>query len=302
VTLGAFVAVADDANSAYWNPAGLTRLEAREVTYTYWRLSDVSGVGVNHAALGLPLTTGRWQTAVGLSVTRVGAELEEGPAAQQSKIADSRYSLALGLGLNDIFSVGITLNRLQIDSDVESGSGFGFEFGVLAKPLEEQKLYLGATGRNLSADIKNEHLEEAWRLGAAWTVWEDRITMAFSLEGRVPLLDRRLLRTAMRLAPEARVAADGRPKALFREADAAALPPAVRDRKDKMGFPLPLGEWLRGPWRAFAGDTLLDARTLGRGMLERRGVEAALMDPGRYDRGLYAALALELWCRAFLDE
>jgi asparagine synthase (glutamine-hydrolysing) len=131
---------------------------------------------------------------------------------------------------------------------------------------------------------------------------EDRITMAFSLEGRVPLLDRRLLRTAMRLAPEARVSADGRPKALLRAAAAPLLPPAVRDRRDKMGFPLPLGEWLRGPWRSFARDVLLDPHTLARGMLDRRGVEAALLDPGRYDRGLYAALALELWCRAFLDE
>ncbi|MHC4135353.1 MAG: asparagine synthetase B family protein [Planctomycetota bacterium] len=131
---------------------------------------------------------------------------------------------------------------------------------------------------------------------------EDRITTAFSLEGRVPLLDRRLLRTAMRLAPEARVNADGWLKALFREAAAPVLPPAVRDRRDKMGFPLPLGEWLKGPWRSFAGDVLLDSHTLRRGMLDRRGVEAAMADPGRYDRGLYAALALELWCRAFLDE
>lgn len=131
---------------------------------------------------------------------------------------------------------------------------------------------------------------------------EDRITMAFSLEGRVPLLDRRLLRTAMRLAPEARVSADGTLKALFRRAAAPVLPPAVRARKDKMGFPLPLDAWLQGPWRSFARDTLLESRTLQRGMLDRRGVEAALLEPGRYDRGLYAALALELWCRAFLDE
>jgi asparagine synthase (glutamine-hydrolysing) len=131
---------------------------------------------------------------------------------------------------------------------------------------------------------------------------EDRITMAFSLEARVPLLDRRLLRIAMRLPPEARVGADGRLKALLREAAAPSLPAAVRERRDKMGFPLPLGEWFRGPWRSFAREVLLDSRTLQRGMLDRRPVEAAIADPGRYDRGLYAVLTLELWCRAFLDE
>jgi len=180
----AYVAVADDANAAYWNPAGLVDLKSREFTYTYWRLSDVSGVGVNFAALAMPLSTGRWRSALGLSVARVGAELEEGPAATQSDMADSRYSLSLGLELTPQVSVGATLNRLQVNSDVESGSGFGFEVGVRAKPLEKHKLYLGATGRNLSADIKNEDLEEAWRMGAAWTTWKDRLTFAGDLNVR----------------------------------------------------------------------------------------------------------------------
>ncbi|MHC4547199.1 MAG: asparagine synthase (glutamine-hydrolyzing) [Planctomycetota bacterium] len=131
---------------------------------------------------------------------------------------------------------------------------------------------------------------------------EDRVTMAFGLEGRVPLLDNRLLRTAMRLAPEARVGTNGRLKALLRDAAAQDLPEPVRSRNDKLGFPLPLGEWLTGPWRDFAHDLLLDARTRSRGMLDPAGVRAALALPGRYDRGLYSVLGLELWCRTFLDE
>jgi len=130
---------------------------------------------------------------------------------------------------------------------------------------------------------------------------EDRTTMAFSLEGRVPLLDRRLLRAAARLPEEARVGPGGRLKALFRAAAAPHLPEAVRAREDKMGFPLPLGAWLAGEWREFARDLLLSRRARERGMVEPRGVEAALADPGRYDRGLYALLFLEQWCRTFLD-
>jgi asparagine synthase (glutamine-hydrolysing) len=68
-----------------------------------------------------------------------------------------------------------------------------------------------------------------------------------------------------------------------------------------MGFPLPLGEWFAGPWRAFARDVLLDRRARERGMIDPAGVERALARDGGYDRGLYAALALELWCRSFLD-
>jgi asparagine synthase (glutamine-hydrolysing) len=131
---------------------------------------------------------------------------------------------------------------------------------------------------------------------------EDRTTMAFSIEGRVPLLDRRLLRVAARLSPRARVNEQGRLKALFREAADPLLPAAVRERTDKMGFPLPLGEWFRGRWGDFAREVLFDRRTRERGMVHRAGVESALRGSGRYDRGLYSLLWLELWCREFCDQ
>jgi len=131
---------------------------------------------------------------------------------------------------------------------------------------------------------------------------EDRVTMAFSVESRVPLLDRRLLRSASRLPPKARVSADGRLKARLREAAEPILPAAVRSRTDKMGFPLPLGDWLRGPWKTFVLDVLLDRRTRERNMIDPGGVQDAIARPGPYDRGLYSALLLELWCRTFLDD
>jgi len=131
---------------------------------------------------------------------------------------------------------------------------------------------------------------------------EDRVTMAHGVEGRVPLLDRRLLRAATRLPPEARVDAQGRPKALFRAAAAPRLPAAIRGRTDKMGFPLPLADWFAGPWRAFARDVLLDRRTRERGAVDPAGAERAFAEGGRYDRGLWSALAYELWCRTFLDD
>ncbi len=131
---------------------------------------------------------------------------------------------------------------------------------------------------------------------------EDRVTMAFSLEGRVPLLDRRLLRVAARLGPEARVAPDGTLKALLRRAAAPYLPAPVAARRDKLGFTLPLGEWLRGPWRELVRDVLLDPRTRQRGILDAAAVEATLSAPSLpYNRGLWSALFLELWHRTFID-
>jgi len=126
---------------------------------------------------------------------------------------------------------------------------------------------------------------------------EDRVTMAHSIEGRVPLLDRRLLRVAARLAPEQRVDANGRAKALFRDAAAPHLPAAVRGRTDKMGFPLPLGDWLAGPWREPVAAILHDRRTIERGLVD----PGLLTGHARYDRALYSAVLLELWHREFID-
>jgi len=127
---------------------------------------------------------------------------------------------------------------------------------------------------------------------------EDRVTMAHSIESRVPLLDRRLLRVAGRLAPAQRVDAAGRAKALLRDAAAPHLPAAVRDRRDKMGFPLPLRDWFAGPWREPAREILHDRRTIERGFVD----PDALTGHDRYDRGLYSAVLFELWCRTFLDD
>jgi len=129
---------------------------------------------------------------------------------------------------------------------------------------------------------------------------EDRVTAAFAIEGRVPLLDRRLLRTATRLSTAQRF--DGRLKPLLRDAAEPILPEVVRARTDKMGFPLPLGDWLKGPWRGWALDLIHDRRTAERGVLDIPAAEASLDSPGRYDRGLYAALMLELWYRARFDD
>jgi asparagine synthase (glutamine-hydrolysing) len=130
---------------------------------------------------------------------------------------------------------------------------------------------------------------------------EDRVTMAFGIEGRVPLLDRRLVRSAVRLPPAARVDARGRLKALLRDAADPLLPEAVRARRDKMGFPLPIGAWCRGPWRELVMDVCCGPRARERGVVDAGAVAHAVGAGGRFDRGLFAALFLELWFRSFVD-
>lgn len=77
----------------------------------------------------------------------------------------------------------------------------------------------------------------------------DVMSMAHSLEVRVPLLDHRLVEAVLRLPPAMKQANGHGPKPLLNQAVADLLPPLVRDRRDKRGFTFPFDVWLRGPLR-----------------------------------------------------
>ncbi|MBN2712357.1 MAG: asparagine synthase (glutamine-hydrolyzing) [Planctomycetes bacterium] len=76
--------------------------------------------------------------------------------------------------------------------------------------------------------------------------YEDRNSMAFGIETRVPLVDHRFIEYCLQL-PEGLFFLEGRTKRLFASAVGEAIPPEVRDRRTKMGFETPQDAWLAGP-------------------------------------------------------
>jgi asparagine synthase (glutamine-hydrolysing) len=129
---------------------------------------------------------------------------------------------------------------------------------------------------------------------------EDRTSMSVSLESRVPLLDHRIVELITRIPPNIRFRG-GDTKRVFRDAVRHILPDIIVNRRDKMGFPVPLAEWSRGSLRDFLADMMLSSRARQRGIYQAAPVEQLLMHERSFGRQLWGLLSLELWFRAFID-
>jgi asparagine synthase (glutamine-hydrolysing) len=131
----------------------------------------------------------------------------------------------------------------------------------------------------------------------------DRMSMAHSIESRVPLLDNAVVDFAARLPASLKIR-NGRRKHILKEAAAGLLPPEVLSRR-KQGFGVPLGGWFRGDLREFFSDVLLSARARQRGYFEPAFVERLVREhvAGRRDHTLrlWALVVFELWHRQYLD-
>ena len=129
---------------------------------------------------------------------------------------------------------------------------------------------------------------------------EDRMSMAHGLESRVPFLDHPLVEFVATIPADVKFK-NGELKRLLRVAFPNALPGAIAHRRDKMGFPVPLTEWAKGPLRGYFNGILESLRDRDLPYLDGYQVTRILGDSARFSRGLWALVSLELWYQEFHD-
>ena len=153
----------------------------------------------------------------------------------------------------------------------------------------------GKVNRMLYADTKTS-LPDDLLLKA------DKMTMANSIELRVPFLDHKFLEFAASL-PENFKVRNFTTKYIAKRALRKRLPREILQRK-KVGFPVPYESWMRNELKDWVRDILLDGETISRGYFKKNCIERLITDDLKfhnYPKEIFSLVSLELWHRSFLS-
>jgi asparagine synthase (glutamine-hydrolysing) len=132
---------------------------------------------------------------------------------------------------------------------------------------------------------------------------QDQMSMAASVESRVPFLDHEFVERVVTI-PGAYKLRGWRTKAVLRAALADLVPKEILTRR-KMGFPVPVGRWLRGAFRPVVDELVTSERAARRGLFEaaalRRLAEEHRAGAAEHGDRLWLLANLEIWQRIFVD-
>ena len=131
---------------------------------------------------------------------------------------------------------------------------------------------------------------------------QDQMSMATSLESRVPFLDHKLVEFTAKM-PDTMKLRGGTTKYVLRESMKGVLPEKILTRR-KMGFPVPIGSWFRGRFKSVIHEYVLSERALSRGIFAPDFVRnlVSLHQAGEdHSERLWSLVNFEMWLRRFLD-
>jgi len=208
----------------------------------------------------------------------------------------SRTFLALGPGPRGLFYENFAVFSEARRRSLLSDSGGP---GAPDPYAEGLRCYQAAAGTSLQkmshADLQTYLVELLMK--------QDQMSMAASIESRVPYLDHEFVEYVAALPPDLKLRGL-RTKAVLREALKGQIPREILARR-KMGFPVPLGRWFRDPSSSLVREVVLGPRAMRRGLFDRPAVQrlAAEHRSGADDHAdrLWLLLNLEIWLRVFID-
>ncbi len=170
------------------------------------------------------------------------------------------------------------------------------------KSVEEKfyKIFNAHNTEKASYFDKMTHFDLACLLPALLQV-EDRVSMANSLESRVPFLDHELAEFVANIPADIKFKG-GAMKHLLKSVFGKLLPEELLNRRDKMGFPVPLNDWLKTDLKDFAFDTF-SKKSMQRGIFNSEKIMKSLSgDSGGFSRKFWGFLSFELWYQNFHDQ
>lgn len=185
----------------------------------------------------------------------------------------------------------------------DAATRIGLAAQALPRPLEDPLLaaFARATGTDAVNRLMQVDLET--QLPDDLLLLTDKMTMAASLECRVPLLGNELLDLSLGL-PSALKMPGSRLKQLFKAAVADLLPAATLE-KSKRGFGAPMGAWLKKELRPLMDVVLSEQALRRRGLFDPQAVRGLMAEHSAarqdYSDHLQCLMNLEIWCRIFLD-
>src|SRR4051794_3531311 len=159
-------------------------------------------------------------------------------------------------------------------------------------------------GRRADADVLQRllYVDQQTHLHAL-LMKQDKMTMAASLESRVPFLDHELVALSARLPRQLKLRRGWKTKYVLRRSMRGRLPDAILSAR-KRGFPVPVDTWFRGRFRSALDEYVLGARCRERGLFEPSYLErlvAEHQDGAAHGQRLWLLVAFEIWARRFLD-
>ena len=130
---------------------------------------------------------------------------------------------------------------------------------------------------------------------------EDRVSMAHGLEARVPFLYHPLIEFVATIPANIKFA-DGRMKHLLKQTFGNKIPKPILDRKDKMGFPVPLSEWMQGELKEFVYDILHSGKARKDSYIDYEKIINNFDKTGKFSRKIWGFLCVEIWQQQFHDQ